>query len=288
VALGHDISVVYTSRSEDYYDAKESDFRSLAERFGAAFFNDTKINEQANVFLDHGCDIAVSINCLNILNKPLLGAFKFGVLNAHAGDLPRYRGNACPNWAILNGEKKIALTVHQMVEELDAGPVLLKKYMGLDDRTYIGDIYAWIEDAVPGAMAEAVEGLVTGKLTPEPQTAGPAAALRCYPRRPEDSRLDWDWPEDRIMRLIRASSRPFCGAYTSLEGNRKVTIWKAEPYKHPGPYLAMPGQVCLSDNGFPIIACGDGMIRLTDFDVEGVETGDASKVVLSSLRNRLI
>lgn len=93
---------------------------------------------------------------------------------------------------------------------------------------------------------------------------------------------------DRIMRVIRASSHPFHGAYTTFKGRQKVRIWRAEPFEHRGEFLAIPGQVCFPFNGDPIVACGDGMIKLTEINVDGIETDISKTTILSSLRNRLV
>jgi methionyl-tRNA formyltransferase len=289
-ARGHDIAVVWTCRAEQFYDTKEEDFRALAARAGADFVDELSINSEANRkrLAAYGCDIAISVNWLTVIGQPVLDVFPFGVLNAHSGDLPRFRGNACPNWAILADEPHVGLCVHLMAVELDAGPVVLREKMALDDTTYIGDVYAWVERRAPEMFAAAVDGLGDGSLHPTPQPADPALALRAYPRRPEDSRIDWRWPSRQVLRMVRASSHPFSGAFAFLEGERKVTVWRAEAFAHPGPFLAVPGQVCLSCDGDPAIACGDGMIRLTDIDLEGAaDSKEAKRLILRSLRHRL-
>ena len=80
------------------------------------------------------------MNWLTMIAQSTLALFPWGVLNAHAGDLPRFRGNACPNWAILNGEPLVGLCIHEMIPELDAGPVLLRAHFPLSDDIYISDV----------------------------------------------------------------------------------------------------------------------------------------------------
>jgi UDP-4-amino-4-deoxy-L-arabinose formyltransferase/UDP-glucuronic acid dehydrogenase (UDP-4-keto-hexauronic acid decarboxylating) len=217
-----------------------------------------------------------------------LTTFPLGVLNAHAGDLPRFRGNACPNWAILTGEPHVGLCVHRMVPELDAGPVFLRDRLALDDDTYIGDVYAWLERRIPEMLAAAIDGLSDNTLAPVPQPDDPALVLRAYPRRPEDSRIEWAWPRRRVLAMVRASSRPFSGAFAYLEGERKLIIWRAAQITSPGEILAAPGQVCDRLEGDPAIACGDGLIRLIDISLEGAaDVQEAKRLVTASLRNRL-
>ena len=234
------------------------------------------------------CDAALSRNFSTLLAATVLDCFRLGVLNVHAGDLPRYRGNACPNWAILNGEARIALTVHLMTEDLDAGPVIHKSYFSLDDECYIDHIYAWIRETAPGVLLHGVEGLNAGTLQPQPQSAEPKDILRTFPRRPEDSRIDWGWEAERVLRMVRASSRPLSGAFCFFENERRVTIWRAERYACLYRFMAVPGQVCLRDGIYPVIACSDGMVRLTDVEIDDVlRDNEALRALTSSLRNRL-
>ncbi|WP_448207942.1 methionyl-tRNA formyltransferase [Azospirillum sp. sgz302134] len=293
---GHEIPVVWTCRAEAFYGVGPEDFAKLARRAGAAFFDDLAINTPGNVarLASFGCRAAISMNWLALLGPALLDAFPLGVFNAHAGDLPRYRGNACPNWAILNGEPHVGLCIHRMAEELDAGPVVVRDRFPLGPDTYIGDVYAWMDERIPQMFVMAIDGLENGTIEPQPQSDDPAAALRVYPRRPSDARIDWTAPAETILRLVRASSRPFDGAFTTLEGETRITVWRAQRTQHPGPFLAVPGQVCYGLDGDPVVACGDGVLRLTEVEASrgeasGMPGSDTAKpLILKSLRNRLL
>ena len=96
--------------------------------------------------------MAISVNWPNLLTPEVLDLFPDGVWNAHAGDLPRYRGNAAPNWAILSGEDAVILTIHRMSAGLDEGPILAQRSFPLDETTYISDVYAFLDEAVPHAL----------------------------------------------------------------------------------------------------------------------------------------
>lgn len=290
-ALGHEIPLVWTCRAEPFYGAREADFEALAGRLGATFVDDAAINSETSIarLAAAGCDVAISVNWLSVLGPAVLARFPLGVLNAHAGDLPRFRGNACPNWAILAGEPRIGLCIHEMVAEIDAGPVYLRDYLPLDEVTYIGDVYKWLEARIPAMLAQVVEELARGTAKAEPQGADPSAALRTYPRRPEDARIDWHSPAEAILRLVRASSRPFDGAYTTLEGKEKVTVWRAQRAQHPERFLAVPGQVCYRAGDDPVIACGDGVVQLTEVSVEGCGgSPEGKRRIAASLRHRLV
>ncbi|NQV82620.1 MAG: hypothetical protein HQ494_02260 [Rhodospirillales bacterium] len=291
IEAGHELTLVGTCKAESEYDVDEGDFARLAEKFGCPFFNSADINdprqiEQARIA---GADVAISVNWLTVVGSEMRSLFRHGVLNGHAGDLPRFRGNACPNWAILTGEPKVTVTIHQMGDGIDDGPIFLKRAMPLEHSTYIEDVYSFLNRETPQMFIEVIEGIAANTLRAQAQPENPDLALRCYPRRPEDGKINWDAPVEHIHRLVRASSRPFAGAFTTLEGREKVIIWRADIVQHPGAFVAVPGQVsyCLDDD--PVIAAADGMLRLTEIEVTGTSDGAEAKAkICGSLRNRLV
>jgi methionyl-tRNA formyltransferase len=290
MAVGHDIVAVATARSEPFYRCEPEDFSRLAsvagaENFGVVSLSDTPVRERLRAI---GAELAVSINWPTIVGADVIGLFPRGVVNAHCGDLPRYRGNACPNWAILNDEQRVGLCAHLMEPDMvDAGAVILRDYFAVSADTYIGDVYAWLDRRVPTLLVEAIEGLGAGHLVPQPQPTDPSVTLRCYPRRPEDGRIDWSADVARVHRLIRASSRPFEGAFSHLDDGRRVTVWRASPFAHDVPFFAVPGHVMLRAGSDPVIACGGGALRMEELEIEGLDADEAKVVVGRSLRGRL-
>ena len=290
VTSGHRVRLIVTCEAEDYYGVGVGEYAAQAERIGARFLVESRLNrpEMIAVLRDTPCRVGVSVNWPTVIGEQARACFEFGILNAHAGDLPRYRGNAPPNWAILAHEDFVGLCIHQMGHGLDDGPVVLRERLDLTPHSYIGEVYEWIERRVPPMFVAAIEGLAAGSLVPVPQPEDAALGLRCYPRRPEDGEIDWRVGLDSIYRLIRASSRPFAGAFSHLEGEVKVTIWRATPVADPAPFLAVPGQICYRDEGRPVVACADGLLRLDEVEVEGAQDEAASlEQIGKSLRARL-
>ena len=143
------------------------------------------------------------MNWKTILGREVCSLFKYGVLNAHAGDLPRYKGNACPNWAILNNEKHIGLTIHKMEpDQIDSGDIYEKEFYVLDSDTYISKIYEWMSSRVPNMFLSVVEKIDANNISPIKQSSLKMNSLRCYPRKPEDSIIEWDNDRDNIYALI--------------------------------------------------------------------------------------
>lgn len=291
-AAGHEIPLVGTSPADPFYEADENDFEAFARSVDADFFCSTGINRTDIVerLLKSRCRVAVSLNWVSMIKHEACAAFPDGILNVHPGDLPRYRGNACPNWAILQGESYVGTAVHRIDPDgLDNGPILVRARYALTQDTYIGEVYDWLDREVPVLLLEAARLLEEGTARFEEQSSNPEAWLRCYPRRPEDSRITWNQSAEMIHRLIRASSHPLAGAHSTLEGQRKVIVWRAEPVEHQGEFLAIPGQVLYRQGTDPVIACGKDCLHLHDVTVEGCLSSDEAKNVISgSFRNRLI
>jgi len=285
LARGHEIAFVMTCRAEAYYDVDESHFRQLAAEVECPFYEGVNPNEHVDDIKRLGAQVCVSINWLTLLKDRFLTAFPFGVLNAHAGDLPRYKGNACANWAILNFEASIGLTVHRMTEELDSGPYVLKRYFPVTDDTYITDVYTWLGTAVPEMFVEAVDLLPEADFIEQDSAV---RTMRTYPRKPEDSRIDWTRSRRDIIANVRASSRPFDGAFCFLNGtDTRVTVFRAAPFDIDFDYMAVPGQVCFSERGCPVVATQDGMMIIQECLIADLSPEDSRKRVIRSLRNRL-
>lgn len=281
---GHSIGFVMTTGA----DPSVLEFQRIATEAGADYIFGTKINsaETRSRLQSAQCDLAISVNWITIVGAETLACTTHGFLNAHAGDLPRYRGNACPNWAILQNEERIGLCVHQMVTELDAGPVYVREFLDLKPDSYIADVYDWISAKIPAMFAKAIAIIESGE-PPTPQRID-IPSLRTYPRRPEDARIQWQDNAEDIHRLIRASSRPFDGAFCFLEDGQVVTIWRAEITIPTCGHLAVPGQPCDPIGFDPMIACGSGFLRLTEVSIGKLSNEDSKRQINKSLRQRLV
>jgi methionyl-tRNA formyltransferase len=288
---GHIISLVATSKESGHELAGAADFERLAKESGAPFLKGRALISEDGLaaIRETSSDIAISMNWLTLIPSSVLNSVRLGVFNAHPGDLPRFKGNACPNWAILLDEPHVALTIHAMADRLDAGPIFEKTYLPLRDDVDMRQIYEWLRTAVPEAYHRLVKAAAEDALKLIPQPDAPQQGLRCYPRRPEDGRINWTRSMQDVLRLVRASTRPFDGAFTFLDGSRRLTVWSGKMEQVLEPFCAVPGHVAFGMDGDPVIAGSDGYLRLLDIELEGCNSvAEAKGVVLSSLRNRLI
>jgi methionyl-tRNA formyltransferase len=286
VARGHCCVGIATSEPAPEYSAGEDQFAALASKLGVPFRSGRLDVEWCRAMVTAGAEVAISVNWPTLIPKDALSAFHHGIMNAHCGDLPRYRGNACPNWAVLQEEPEVVCTIHRMIEQLDAGPVLIKERLPITSETYIFSIYEWLEHAIPRLFVAALDGLGAGTVLPQPQPSDSALALRVLPRRPEDGLINWRESAQRIAALVRASAEPFAGAFSFLDGQR-LTVWRARAEACPQPTLGIPGQVVWrsQESGEVGILSGDGILVLETVDLGGVRQKPAA--VLRSTRMRL-
>jgi methionyl-tRNA formyltransferase len=277
---GHSIPVIITAPPAPEYTKTEEDFEKLAAITEASFFLSKSLDDPRILSAIQGLDIGVSVNWLSVIRQKHIDCFKLGILNAHMGDLPRYRGNACPNWAIINEEKEIGFSIHFMEGgRLDCGRIVVQKKLSLNDDIYIADVYRWAEKVLPNSFAESLS-LLKKDQNYMLKYADPDSphSLRCYPRVPEDSRINWNDPAKKIRRLIRASSRPFSGAFTFLD-SEKATIWRAELYRDNEKLCAIPGQICEIEQNYFVVITGKGKLKITEWNCEKK---------IRSIRQRLI
>lgn len=287
---GHEPVLILTGVAAPEYTVGPDDFEALAQRLGCPFAMGGRLDDAAmGALLDQAqAPVAVSINWPTLMPESVLDRFEHGVLNGHAGDLPRYRGNAAPNWAILRGETEVVVTVHRMVAELDAGPIIAKRRFPITDQTYIGDVYAFMQSWWPMMFVEALDGLEAGTLEPRPQDPDRAASLRVLPRNPEDALIDWAQSADSICRLVRASAEPFSGAFTYMDGER-LTVWRARAAAPAVPTVGVPGQVVAVDpeQGVVDVLTGDGLLRVEQAQRQGDAERTLPTNLIRSTRTRL-
>lgn len=283
---GHELSCVLTAKEAPEYRRTVADFRALAERYNVPFAQGGRIQNNYDFLREAGAEIAVSVNYTSLIPQEVIDLFPLGILNAHGGDLPKYRGNACQAWAILNGEQRIGLCIHRMIGGgLDSGDIITRDYFSIDHDTKVTRVWEWMVKRTPELMLEAVT-----RLSSEPdyilerQSKDIKDVLRCYPRKPEDGRIDWHQTALNIQRLINASNKPYAGAFCDYEGE-KLIIWDAELVNDDEVFCAVPGQVTKIGKGFVEVACGGGKLRLLGIEVN--QQAIKPSELIRSIRKRL-
>lgn len=264
----------------------DSDFEQLARKLDIPFL---KTQSTGTDFLDFvrraKPDVAVSVNWVSVLDKNILDLFSHGVINAHFGDLPRFRGNAATNWALLQGESEITLTIHFMQPgEVDLGPVLKKIPFMLENHTTISDINTFARENVPRLFEDVLLEVKNGTAQVLPQD--PVQGFRCYPRVPEYGRIDWNQSALHVDRLVRSLVPPYSCAYSyyRYQGNsqtlKKLFITSSRVVAALSRDMGVPGHVIKNDptSGESWIQCGQGVLAIRHCFEEGDEEFEPGRV----------
>jgi methionyl-tRNA formyltransferase len=163
-------------------------------------------------------DFIFSFYYRSMLGAPLLASAGRGALNMHGSLLPKYRGRAPVNWAILNGERETGATLHYMVDRADAGDIVDQLAVPILEDDDAREVFAKVTAAAEIVLARSLPGLVAGDAPRRPQRIEPGQYFGR--RRPEDGRIDWGQPALSIHNLVRAVAPPFPGAFTEVDGHR--------------------------------------------------------------------
>jgi methionyl-tRNA formyltransferase len=289
VANGHELVYVATCQESPEYINDKFCFENLARKHRCKFFRGSNLNKKATIkeMIESKADIAISLNWLTIVGGNARNVFKHGIVNVHAGDLPRYRGNAVVNWAIINGEENVVLTAHKMVEELDAGEIYLQHKIPITKHTNVGNVFDEFGSLIPQMFLEVINKASENCLIGVEQSSKKDDILRCFARLPQDSLINWSDSSESIDRLIRASSAPFHGAFTYFCG-AKLVIWKADTCELPYKVCGIPGHVAIVNNEekHVIVLCGTGAIKIFQISYKDQNNVEPT-TVLSSVRFRL-
>ena len=284
---GYEIGVIITSKEAPEYKKTAKDFEKLAKKINAKFLYSPKFTQKEISFLKNFIKedyIGISINYTGVIQQEVIDIFSYGILNAHGGNLPRYKGNACQAWAILNGEEKIGLCIHKMLgDELDSGDIIEREYLTVDLTTKIGEVLKWMDKRIPSMFLNAIKKLQKDKnYFLEKQNH--KNSLRCYPRLPEDGRIDWSKSNIEILRLINASNKPYMGAFCVYK-DKKLIVWDAEIYEDNENYCAVPGQVAKIEKNSIMVIVGKGKLKINTIEYDNF-IGYPSKII-NSIRKRL-
>lgn len=187
----------------------------------------------------------------------------------HASLLPDYSGGAPLVWAMINGEPVTGITLFQMDDGVDTGPVAGQAEEQIRDDDTIATLYERIEEKGLTLLKHCLPAMAHGQLHLKPQGVD---GRRVMPQRsPEDGLIHWEWSAKQIDRFIRAQTKPYPGAF-SWVGDKKLTIWSAEQAINPLPPPRASGLVGASDSDC-LVGCADGWLKLRDVELNGQPMG---------------
>ncbi len=217
-------------------------------------------------------DLLFSFYYRRLLPEEMLAVPPLGAWNMHGSLLPKFRGRAPVNWAVLKGETRTGATLHAMTGRADRGPILDQEAVPIGPDDPAIEVQRRVTAAAVTVLARRLGELKAG--TAKPVAQDEAAATRFGRRRPEDGHIDWTRPAKEVHDLVRAVTHPYPGAFTDIFGGRTL-VWRT---RVPGlaAHDTFPGQV-RAEEGRLYVACGDDRyLELLALQAEGGPEEDAA------------
>ena len=270
---GHEIVAVYTQPDRPSGRGNKITFSPVKEfalAKGLAVHQPVKIktSEAFDTFESHGSDAVVVVAYGRILPASFLNAYKSGAINVHFSLLPKYRGAAPVNWAIVNGETETGVTTMQMDAGLDTGDILLQKAVEIGTEETAVELMSRLSEVGAGLLSETLNNL--DSLSPFKQNETTATLAPIMKR--EDGLIDWQMPASEISNRVRGF-QPFPSTFTYLN-ETKLTLWRASARDAKNDQK--PGEILTANGDMFEVACGGGSV----LKFEEVQPGKVLRIPL--------
>lgn len=248
----------------------------LAEQHNIPVLQPTKIKTEEfhNGLLSYQPDLIVVAAYGRILPKSLLELAPMGCINVHGSLLPKYRGAAPIQWAVINGEKDAGVTIIQMDEGMDTGDMLLKGTIATSPDETAGSLFEKLAELGASTLLSAIKGIKAGSVIPTPQDHDRATMAPMLKK--EDGRIDWSRSAREISCLIRGLD-PWPSAWCSMEGKRLRLFSPqiVEGSKENGS----PGTVLKANRQGLLVACGSDNLLFKALQPEGKKRMDVASFI---------
>lgn len=225
---------------------------------------------EANLFI---------VIAFRMLPKEVWTMPEIGTFNLHGSLLPKYRGAAPINWAIINGEKETGVTTFFLKHEIDTGDIILQKKIGIEENDNVGTIHDKLMRLGADAVLETVEGIVSGTLVSIPQPDGDfSPAPKIFK---ETCKINWSLPSLKIHNLVRGLS-PYPAAWTEIiDKNGETNTAKVFFSKIAKDIAAqgLPGEV-VHDKKRLLVITGDGVLEILELQPSGKKRMTAQAFLL--------
>ena len=217
-------------------------------------------------------DFLFSFYYRNMLGAELLALPRRGAYNMHGSLLPKYRGRAPVNWAVIMGERETGATLHEMVIKPDAGGIVDQQAVPIGPEDTAAEVFGKVTAAAEQVLARALPGLVAGSASIRPQDLAQGGYYGG--RKPEDGRIDWSRSAREVHNLVRGVAPPYPGAFTQI-GATTLRILRTRPEPNRRPRSGAPG--LYSEAGSYFADCGDGQVlRILELEALGAPLDPAA------------
>lgn len=254
------------------------DLRSFAEGRGAGFIEARDLDAlEAAPLWERSVDLLLAVSWRYLVPRAVYerarAAFVF-----HDSLLPANRGFSPTVWAIANGEDRTGVTLFEMAEDVDAGDIVDQAAVSIAAEETISTVIERVTDTYVELLKRNLSGLLAGTAPRRPQDH--SLASFCARRTRDDDRIDWEKPARRVHDLIRAVTRPYPGALTTLEG-RDLRIWAAVPEDSaPDRIGPGPGQVVEVRSGVgSVVLTGDSALLVLEAQLDGEQPRCAAEIL---------
>ena len=250
------VPLVVTHRDDPAERVFFGSVAELARSKGIETLEDPEENLLERRIANLAPDFVFSFYYRRMLPPELLAAARRGAFNLHGSLLPKYRGRAPVNWAVLKGETETGATLHEMIAKPDAGRIVDQEPVPIGPDETAAEVMAKVAAAAERVLKRSIGKLVAGTAQLKPQDL--ARGSYFGGRRPEDGRIDWSSSALEIHNLVRAVAPPYPGAFTEGMKILRTRIEPARKALRSGPY---------QENGEWFAGCGDGkVLRLLEVE----------------------
>lgn len=218
-----------------------------------------------------GAELAIVVAYGKILPKDVLETLPRGFINVHVSLLPKYRGAAPVQWAVIDGETETGVAIMQLDEGMDTGPVLFENRIAIDPDWTSGDLFEHLKDVAPRTLLAALLMLEQGRAVAKPQDHAQATHARMLTK--ADGAIDFTEPAAKVASRIRGVD-PWPGAQAVLRG-QVVKLFRAHTKSGQGP----PGAVVAIDADGAHVATGDGIVIIREVQLPGKKRMPAAQLV---------
>lgn len=279
LASGAPVAAVLTLKPEVAASRSgAADYAPLCRRFGVPLHFVTSINDPESRALLQGLDVVFVIGWSQILSPETLAMARLGMIGAHASLLPKNRGSAPINWALIRGERVTGNSLIWLAEGVDAGDIIDQTEFQISAYDTCGTLYERVAASNRDMILRALPQLLRSERvgTPQPRSNGGGGGAAILPRRrPADGLIIWDQEACAVYNFVRALTRPYPGAFGWLDG-RRWTVWRAAllppssgdtasiaPGEVLGPVVSPVEQACGQ-----VVACASGTLTLLEVEAD--------------------